>query len=138
MRRRTLTRLAAGALALAACGGPTPQKAAKARDRAASTATSAGLVADAWDSGAAPGIYASDALARMAASFAKDSAAPVWSALPRPTRDPVLHELGILRVTAAALDSAVRRRDRSTVQSLRGALADHGRALTAIEIDTLP
>jgi hypothetical protein len=138
VRRRARPVLLVTALALAACGGPTPEKAAQARDRAASTATSAGLVASAWDSGAAPGIYASDALAGMAKALEKDSAAPVWSALPGPARDPILRELGILRATTAALDSAVRRRDRPTLDALRGSLGDHGRALTAVEIDTVP
>ena len=130
-------RLAITLLLLTACSsGPSPKKAEKERERAASAATSAGMIAAAWDSGAAPGIYASHALRRISADYRRTEAAPVWSALPPASRIALTAELGALRGVTAGIDSAIGRRDHAAVDALRRALADHRRALTAVPIDT--
>jgi hypothetical protein len=123
-------------IGLASCSGPTPRKAADARDRAASTATSAAMVAAAWDSGAAPGIYASHATAEMSASLGKADSAPVWSALPDSTSAAIHASLRVLGTTAAKLDSAIDREDRPGATRLRTSLERHGQELSAIPIDT--
>jgi hypothetical protein len=124
------------ALALAGCGGPTPKKAARERDRAASTATSARMIATAWDSGAAPGVYASHAVGEMGASLAQAESSAVWSALPAGQDSTVRRELHALATITAQLDTAIRRNDRTAVADLHGSLLDHGRTLAGTPIDT--
>jgi hypothetical protein len=130
-------RLAIALLLLTACSsGPSPKKAKKERERAASAATSAGMIAAAWDSGAAPGIYASHALRRISADFSQSEQAPVWSALPPAARRALTTELGRLHSVTAGIDSAIGRRDHIAVRALHRALAVHGYALAAVPIDT--
>lgn len=124
------------ALLLAGCGGPTPRKAARERDRAASTATSARMIATAWDSGAAPGIYASHALGEMSASLAQSGSSTVWSAFPGRQDSSFRRELHTLATITAKLDSAISRNDRAAMADLHGSLVDHGRALAGMPIDT--
>ncbi|MGE5090756.1 MAG: hypothetical protein ACM3OH_01165 [Bacillota bacterium] len=130
-------RLAVALVLLTACSsGPSPKKAEKERERAASAATSAGMIAAAWDSGAAPGIYASHALRRISADFRQGGEAPVWSALPPASRIALTAELGALHGVTAGIDSAIGRRDHAAVRTLHRALAEHGHALAAVPIDT--
>ena len=130
-------RLAIALLLLTACSsGPSPKKAEKERERAASAATSAGMIAAAWDSGAAPGIYASHALERISADFRRTGEASVWSALPAASRTGLIAELEALHAASAGMDSAIVRRDHAAVRALRRALAVHGYALAAVPIDT--
>ena len=141
MRSRLLPAPLTGAtllIGLASCGGPTPRKAADARDRAASTAASAVMVAAAWDSGAAPGIYASHATGEMSASLWKADSAPAWSALPDSTAAAIHASLRVLGTTAAKLDSAIDQEDRPGATRLRTSLEQRGRELSAIPIDTTP
>jgi hypothetical protein len=121
---------------LAACGGPTPKKAADQRDRASSAATSAAMMAAAWDSGAAPGVYASHGIGEMSASLSQAESSAVWSAIPARQASPIRRELHALASITANLDSAIRRNDRPSAADLRGALLDHGQALTDLPIDT--
>lgn len=124
------------ALTIAGCGGPTPKKADDARDRAVSTATSARMIAAAWDSGAAPGVYASHAVGEMSASLAQSERSAVWSALPVSQASAIRQELRTLAVTAARMDTAIRRNDRALVTGLRGSLLDHGTSLADLPVDT--
>lgn len=134
-----ITRLVVALALLTACSSrPTPEKAAKERERASSAVTSAGMIADAWDSGAAPGIYSSHAIEAISTKLLEARTAPVWSALPPATRAALTGELATLHGVTAGMDSAIARRDREAAHTLRGALADHGRALAAIPIDTAP
>ena len=121
---------------LAGCGGPSPKKAADERDHAASAATSAGMIAMAWDSGAAPGVYASHAVGQMSSGLAQAESAGVWSVLPVAQSSAIRKELRTLAVVTARLDTAIRRNDRPAVADLHGYLLDHGRALTDLPIDT--
>ena len=133
----TTVLLALGLTVLAAgCGGPTPRKAAKARDRATSAATSARLIAAAWDLGAAPGIYASRAVGEMSTSLAAAESSSVWSALPTRQASTIRRELHTLAAVSAGMDTAIRRNDRAAISDLRGSLLDHGGALDGIVIDT--
>lgn len=102
----------------------------------ASAATSAGMIAAAWDSGAAPGIYASHALGRISSDAGQAGATPAWSALPPASRAAITRELAALRDVIAAIDTAIGRHDHAQVAALRRELAGHGRALAAIPIDT--
>jgi hypothetical protein len=130
-------RLAIPLLLLTACSsGPSPKKAATERERMASAATSAGMIAAAWDSGAAPGIYASHALGRISGDAGRAGAAPVWSALPPASRVTITRELDALRGVIAQIDTAIGRHDHPQVAALRRELAGHGQALAAIPIDT--
>jgi len=101
-----------------------------------SAATSAGMIAAAWDSGAAPGIYASHALGRISSDVGQAGTAPVWSALPPASRVAITRELAALRGVTAAMDSAISREAHGQVAGLRQELAAHGQALAAIPIDT--
>ena len=121
---------------LASCGGPTPKKAARERDRATSAATSARMIATAWDSGAAPGVYASHAVGEMSASLAQAESAAVWSALPAGQDASIRRELHTLATITAKMDSAISRNDRPAIADLHGSLLDHGRALADMPIDT--
>lgn len=124
-------------LLLVACSsGPSPKKAERERERAASAATSAAMIAAAWDSGAAPGIYASHALRRISADFRQTGAAPVWAALPPASRNALSAELGALHGVTAGIDSAIGRRDHAAVRALHRPLTEHVHALTAIPMDT--
>ena len=130
-------RLAVALVLLTACSsGPSPRQAEKERDRAASAAASAGMIVAAWDSGAAPGTYASHALQRISTDLRRAETAPVWSALPAASRGALTTELGALRGAAVGIDSAIGRRDHAAARALQRALTDHGRALAAVPIDT--
>lgn len=122
---------------LSACSGsPTPKKAEQARERALSAATTAGMIAAAWDSGAAPGIYSSHALRAIAAKLGRSRAAATWSALPAGDRRAIVAELGILESVTADMDTAVTRRDHRAAGALRQSLSGHLRALSTVPIDT--
>lgn len=132
-----LARLTIALLVLTACsGGPTPKQAEKERQRTSSAATSAGMIAEAWDSGAAPAIYASHALRQISTNLLQAGAAPAWSALPPAPRTAIVTELTALHGITAGMDSAIGRRDRGSLRALRGRLEDHAHALAAVPIDT--
>jgi len=101
-----------------------------------SAATSAGMIAAAWDSGAAPRIYASHALGRISSAIGQAGAAPAWSALPPASRAAITRELAALRGVTAQTDTAIDRHDHAQVAALRRDLAGHGHALAATPIDT--
>lgn len=130
-------RLAIALVLVTACsGGPSPRQAEKERERATSAAASARMIVAAWDSGAAPGIYASHALRRISADFRRAETGPVWSALPPASRTRLTAELGALGAVTAGIDSAIGRRDHAATRAFQRALTDHGRALAAVPIDT--
>lgn len=130
-------RVAIALVLVTACSsGPSPRQAEKEREQAASAAASAGMIVAAWDSGAAPGIYASQALQRISTDFRRAETAPAWSALPPASRTALTAELGALGAATAGMDSAIGRRDHAAARALQRTLTDHGRALAAVPIDT--
>ena len=94
------------------------------------------MISDAWDSGAAPGIYAAPALRRISEDLRQAGTAPAWTALPPASRIALTAELEALRGVTAGIDSAIGRRDHAAVRTLRRAVTEHGHALAAVPIDT--
>jgi len=94
------------------------------------------MIASAWDSGSAPGVYASHAIGEMSASLAQAESSAVWSALPAGQDSSVRHELHTLAAITAAMDSTISRNDRAAIVDLQASLLDHGRALADLPIDT--
>ena len=134
---RPPARLVITVLVLAACSGrPTPEKAEQERQRVSSAAASATMIAAAWDSGAAPAIFASPALGRISTNLLRTAAAPAWSALPPGPRRAIGTELVALRGVTAGMDSAIGNGDHGSLRGLRGRLEQHARALAAVPIDT--
>lgn len=125
------------ALALTACGSePTLEKAAKERERVQSTATSALLLAGAWQDGTAPSVYATHTMQQFSSQLAKVESSTVWAVLPLPTRTRLAQELSSMGTITATMDTAMRRKDRRALDTLRAALISHQQRMSDIPIDT--
>jgi hypothetical protein len=125
------------ALVLTACSSePTPEKAAKERERVQSTATSALLLAGAWHDGTAPSVYATHTMEQFSNQLAKAESSAVWAVLPLTTRTTLAQELSSLRTVTATMDTAMRREDRHALDTLRATLISHQQRMSNIPIDT--